>query len=71
MPLINCKGNLKLKWKKKYYVLAGAGVDNVNTNDNNFSLIIKDTKLFPQLFYHQIRFKNCQSFLSKGLYKSR
>ena len=34
MPLINCKIELRLKWKK-YCVLAEAGADNVNTNSND------------------------------------
>ena len=43
MPLINCKIELKIKWRK-YRDLSA----NVNDNDNanNFIFIIKDTKLF-------------------------
>ena len=34
MPLINCKVELKLKWKK-CCVLSAVGNDNDNDNDNN------------------------------------
>ena len=34
MPLINCKVELKLKWRK-YCVLPVAGADNVNNRDSN------------------------------------
>ena len=45
MPLINCKVELKLKWKK-YCVLSAAGNDNTNANPNNIIFTIKDTKLY-------------------------
>ena len=45
MPLINCKVELKLKWTK-YCILAVAGADYTNTNCNNISFTIKDTKLY-------------------------
>ena len=47
MPLINCKVELKLTWTK-YCVLSVAGIDNVNSNDedNNNIFTIKDTKLY-------------------------
>ena len=46
MSLINCKVELKLKWKK-YCVLSANGNDNVNDNDNaNIIFTIKDTKLY-------------------------
>ena len=45
MPLINCKVELKLKWKK-HCVLDAAGIDNINANDNNIIFTIKDTKLY-------------------------
>ena len=47
MPLINCKVELKLRWKK-YCVLSVSGTDNVNGNDddNNIIFTIKVTKLY-------------------------
>ena len=47
MPLINCKVELKLTWTKSC-VLSVAGIDNVNSNDedNNNIFTIKDTKLY-------------------------
>ena len=49
MPLINCKVELKLRWTK-YCVQSAAGNDDLNnidndSNGNNISFIIKDTKL--------------------------
>ena len=47
IPLINCKVELKLRWTK-YCVLSVAGIDNVNSNDedNNNIFTVKDTKLY-------------------------
>ena len=48
MPLINCKAELKLKWRK-YCVLSEAGNDNninENANADNIIFTIKDTKLY-------------------------
>ena len=48
MPLINCKVELKLKWKK-YCVLSVARTENDvndNTNANDIIFTIKDTKLY-------------------------
>ena len=46
MPLINCKVKLKIKWTK-HCVLAAAGVDSVNNNNNiNIIFTIKYTKLY-------------------------
>ena len=47
MPLINCKIELRLKWRK-YCVLSAAGNDNVNDNDNFFFFFftVKDTKIY-------------------------
>ena len=42
MLLINCKVELKRKWKK-YCVLAAAGAD--NKESNNVVFTIKDTKI--------------------------
>ena len=44
MSLINCKVELKLKWKR-YCVLSAAGDDNTNANRNNTIFNIKETKL--------------------------
>ena len=47
MPLINCKIESKLEWKK-YCVLPAAVADNVNgyDNDNGVIFTIKGTKLY-------------------------
>ena len=46
---INCKVELKLKWTKSS-VIAAAGVDNDNANDNNIIFTIKDAKLYVPVF---------------------
>ena len=47
MPLINCKGELRLRWTK-HCVLSAAGTDNANGNndDNDIIFIISDKKLY-------------------------
>ena len=45
MPLINCKVELKIKWKK-YCVLSANDIDNDNDNANNIIFTIKDTRLY-------------------------
>ena len=47
MPLINCKTELKLKWKK-YCILSTNGNDSAKDKDdaNNISFTIKNTKLY-------------------------
>ena len=46
MPLINSKGESKIKWTK-YCVSSAAGADNTNSNNpNNIIFTIKDTKLY-------------------------
>ena len=45
MPLIDCKIELRLTWKK-YCVLAMADNDNTNTNSDNIIFKIKFTKLY-------------------------
>ena len=45
MSLVTFKVALKLRWKK-HCALAAAGVENADTNSNNITFIIKDTKLF-------------------------
>ena len=44
MPLINCKTEFKLIWKK-YCVLSAAGNDNANGNFDNIIFTMKYTKL--------------------------
>ena len=43
--MINCKVDLKLKWKQ-YFFLAPAGNNNTNDNGDNIILNIKDIKLY-------------------------
>ena len=45
MTLINCKGELILKWTK-YYVFSAAGADNKHGNSNNIVFIIKRANLY-------------------------
>ena len=45
MPLINCKVELKIKWKK-YCVLSANDIDNDNDNADNIIFTIKDTRLY-------------------------
>ena len=47
MPLINCKEELKPKWKK-YCVFSAGGTENVINDDNATNIIftIKDRKLY-------------------------
>ena len=45
VPLINCKVQLKLKWRK-HYILPTGGNDNDDANSNNIISTIKDTKLY-------------------------
>ena len=44
MPLISCKVELKLEWTRQC-VLAAAGIDNVNANDDNIIFTIKAKEL--------------------------
>ena len=72
MQLINCKVELKLKWKK-YCVLYAAGVDNVkgNASDNNIIFIIKDTKLYDPVVTLSARDnQKLSKILSKGFERS-
>ena len=69
MSVINCKAEIKLKWKK-YCVLSAAGNDNLNdnNNDNNIISIIKETKLYvPVVTFSQEKIKNYQNILAKDL----
>ena len=47
--MINCKAELRLRWKK-HYILSVLGVDHVDNNKgamaDNFNFTIKDTKLY-------------------------
>ena len=57
MPLINCKAELKLKWRK-YCVLSEAGNDNninENANADNIIFTIKDTKLYVPVVTLSVR----------------
>ena len=45
MPLINCKVELKLKWRN-HSVLASAGVKSDGAVSNNVTFVTKDTKLY-------------------------
>ena len=70
MPLINCKIELKPKWKK-YCVLTAAGNDNTNSNHNNIIFTIKDTKLYVPLVTLSVRDSHKLSkLLNKGFEKS-
>ena len=48
MPLVNCKVELKLEWKK-YGVLSAAGADNADTDSDNINFTIKEAKLHVPL----------------------
>ena len=71
IPLINCKGELKLKWTK-YCVLSAAGADNVNNRDsNNIIFAIKDPKLYvPTVTLSARDNQKLSKLLSKGLERS-
>ena len=62
MPLINCKIESKLEWKK-YCVLLAAVADNVNgyDNDNGVIFTIKGTKLYVTVV--TLSGKNNEKFL--------
>ena len=45
MSLVNCKVELKLKWPTSC-ISSAAGADNINGNDNNIILTIKDIKSY-------------------------
>ena len=66
MPLINCKGELKLKWTK-YCVLSAAGNDNHNDMVIKIIFIIKDTKLYvPVVTLSAKDNRKLSKLLSKG-----
>ena len=68
MPLINCKIELKLKWKK-CCALSANGNDNDNANNINFT--IKDTKLyFPVVTLSAGDNQKLSKLLSKGFERS-
>ena len=70
IPLINNKVELKHKWTK-HCVLPAASGDNTNSNPDNITFTIKDTKLFVPIV--TLLAKDNQKLLkllSKGLEKS-
>ena len=70
MPLINCKVELKSKWTK-YYVLSAAGNDNTNSNLNDITFTIKDTKLYVLVVILSVKDNQKLSILlSKGFERS-
>ena len=70
MPLINCKTELKLKWKN-YCALPAAGNDNINAKDNNIIFNIKDTKLYSPVVTLSARDnQKLSKFLSKEFEQS-
>ena len=66
MPLVNCKIELKLKWRK-HSVLFAAGADTgANLNNINFTFI--DTKLYVRVVTLPVRDnQNYQKFLAKNM----
>ena len=70
MPLINCKVDLKLKWKK-HCVLAAAGAEDAGANSNNTIFIIKDTKLYVPVVTLSVKDdQKLWKLLSKGFERS-
>ena len=68
IPLISCKVELKIKWKRQC-VLAAAGVD--NANDGNVIFTIKDRKLFaPVLSLSANNNQKLPKLVSKGFVRS-
>ena len=66
MPLINCKLELKLKWKE-HCVLAAVGGDNTIADPSNIIFTIKDTKLYdPTLTLSAKDNKKISKLPSKG-----
>ena len=70
MPLINCKVDLKLKWKK-HCVLAAAGAEDAGANSNNTIFTIKDTKFYvPVITLSAKDNQKLWKLLSKGFERS-
>ena len=70
MPIINCKVELRLKWKK-YCVLSAAGADDNDTNSNNIIFIMNGTKLYiPVLNLSARDNQKLLERLSKGFERS-
>ena len=66
MPLINCKLELKLKWKE-HCVLAAVGDDDTIADPSNIIFTIKDTKLYdPALTLSAKDNKKISKLPSKG-----
>ena len=70
MALINCKVELKLKWRK-HCVLSVATADNAKNRDsNNINFTIKDTKLYVPVVTSARDNQKRPKLLSKGFEKS-
>ena len=70
MALINCKTELKLKWKK-YCVLSAVAADNNDANYNNIVSNIKNTKLYvPVVTLSGKDNQKLSKLLSKGFGRS-
>ena len=68
--MINCKVELKLRWKKDC-VLAAAGVENNNADSTNIIFTIKDTKLHvPFVTLPAEENQKLSKLLSKGFERS-
>ena len=71
MPLINFKVDLKLKRIMYYVFSAASGVDNANSNPNNFIFTNKDTKFYiPVVTLSAKDNKKLSKLLSKGSERS-
>ena len=68
--MINCKVELKPKWKKYCVLYVATAENNVNYNNNanNIIFTVKDTKLYVAVVTLSAKDnKNCQNFLAKEL----
>ena len=72
MPFINCKVELKLRWKKLcVFSVAGTDNDNGNNNDNNIIFIINDTKVYvPAVTLSARGNQKLSKLFSKGFERS-
>ena len=71
-PLINCKVELKLKWRN-YFILSVPDNenDNPNAHSNNFTFIFKDTNLYlPIITLSAKDNQKLSKLLSKGFERS-
>ena len=70
IPLINCKVELFIEWKK-YCILSSAGADNANANSNNTIFTIKFIKLCVVVVTLSTRdIQKLSKLLRKGLERS-